>query len=303
MKQVVNILIFLAMTSPSFAQDLLDTNLYPFENKYLNLIEGKMHYIDEGEGPSILFVHGTPTWSFLYRDIIKELSKDYRCIAIDHLGFGLSDKPDSSGGTPEWHASNLMEFIEQLDLDSLTLVVHDFGGPIGLAAGIEHSERIQKVVLFNSWLWATDQNKAALKVDKTVNTWLGSFLYLNANISPKLLLKKGFADKSKLSKASHQQYLLPFPNKASRIPLLQLAKALVGSSNWYQKQWEQLEQLENKEWLIIWGMKDEFITTEYLQKWQNRLPQAQTLKLDCGHFVQEEETLAAITAIKAFMEG
>ena len=251
MKQVFNILILLIMKTTAFSQSWVDTTLYPFENKFLRLEAGNMHYVDEGKGEIILFIHGTPTWSFLYRDLIKELSNEYRCIAIDHLGFGLSDIPDSVPGTPEWHSHNLSEFIKKLDLQSITLVVHDFGGPIGLAAGIENSERIKRVVLFNTWLWATEQKKEAQKIDKTINSWLGEFLYLNMNFSPKVLLKKGFANKKNLSKEIHKHYIKPFPDKNSRIPLLNLAKALVGSSDWYQEQWEQLDPLSDKEWLIL----------------------------------------------------
>ena len=289
------------MNTVALAQSWVDTNLYPFENKYLSLDAGNMHYVDEGSGETILFVHGTPTWSFLYRDLIKELSNDYRCIAIDHLGFGLSEKPDSVSGTPEWHSKNLSEFIQKLDLQNITLVVHDFGGPIGLAAGIENSNRIKRVVLFNSWLWSTAEQKDAQKIDKIVNSWSGKFLYLNMNFSPKVLLKKGFADKKNLPKTVHKQYIHPFPTKSSRVPLLDLAKALVGSSEWYQQQWESMDPLTEKKWLILWGTKDEFITPKYLAKWQDRLPHVNTIEMDCGHFVQEEKTQASIKAIRSFM--
>lgn len=290
------------MSSTAFSQSWVDTSLYPFENKFLRLEAGNMHYVDEGKGDLILFIHGTPTWSFLYRDFIKDLSKDHRCIAIDHLGFGLSEKPDSVSGTPEWHAQNLSEFIKKLDLQDITLVVHDFGGPIGLAAGIENSERIKRVVLFNSWLWATNKGKQAQKIDKTLNSGLGKFLYLNMNFSSKVLLKKGFANKKNLSKEVHEQYIKPFPDKGSRIPLLNLGKALVGSSDWYQDQWEKLDPLAEKEWLILWGTKDEFITKENLHKWQERLPSVRTIEFECGHFVQEEKTEESINAIDAFIK-
>ena len=289
------------MNATAYSQSWVDTTLYSFENKFLRLEAGNMHYVDEGKGEIILFVHGTPTWSFLYRDFIKELSKDYRCIAIDHLGFGLSDKPDSVSGTPEWHSRNLSEFIKKLNLQEITLVVHDFGGPIGLAAGIENSERIKRVVLFNSWLWAIEQEKEAQKIDKVINSWLGKFLYLNMNFSPKVLLKKGFTNRKNLSKEVHKQYIKPFPDKNSRIPLLNLAKALVGSSHWYQKQWEQLDRLVDKKWLILWGTKDEFINMDYLQKWQERLPNVKTKEFACGHFVQEEKTEESIKGIITFI--
>lgn len=290
------------MSTTAISQSWVDTNLYPFENKYLQLEAGNMHYVDEGKGETILFIHGTPTWSFLYRDFIKELSNNYRCIAIDHLGFGLSEKKDSYSGTPEWHANNLSEFIKKLDLQNITIVVHDFGGPIGLAAAIENSDRISKVILFNTWLWATNERKDAIKIDKTINSWLGKFLYLNMNFSPKVLLKKGFSDKKNLSKKVHHQYIKPFPNKSSRLPLLNLAKALVGSSEWYQTQWEKLDQLSKADWLIIWGIKDDFITKDYLQKWTKRLPNAERIEFSCGHFVQEEKTRESIEVIVNFMK-
>lgn len=286
----------------SFSQSWVDTTLYPFKNKYLPLESGNMHYVDEGKGELLLFVHGTPTWSFLYRDFIKELSKDYRCIAIDHLGFGLSDKTSSVSGTPKWHAQNLNEFIKKMDLQNITLVVHDFGGPIGLAAGIENSKRIKRVVLFNSWLWATDTRKDAEKIDRIANSKLGRFMYLKLNFSPKVLLKKGFSSKKNLARNVHWHYVKPFPDKNSRIPLLNLAKALVGSSDWYQKKWEQLNVLAEKEWLILWGTKDKFITVENLQKWQEKLPNSKTKTFDCGHFVQEEKTAQSVKEIVHFMK-
>ncbi|MEM9329375.1 MAG: alpha/beta fold hydrolase [Bacteroidota bacterium] len=175
------------MSTTTHTQSWIDTALYPFESRYVRLEAGNMHYVEEGHGRTLLFVHGTPTWSFLYRDFIKALSKSYRCIAIDHLGFGLSEHPDLLPGTPQWHAKNLSEFMRKMDLQDITLVVHDFGGPIGLGAGIEQSERIQSVVLFNSWLWATAEEASARKIDKMLNSALGKFLYLNMNFSISLV--------------------------------------------------------------------------------------------------------------------
>ncbi|MEM8968525.1 MAG: alpha/beta fold hydrolase [Bacteroidota bacterium] len=279
----------------------LDNQLYPFEQCYTALSAGNMHFIDEGSGDVILFVHGTPTWSFLYRDFIKEFSKSYRCIAIDHLGFGLSEKPKTLAGRPEDHAQNLSEFIQKLDLKNITLVVHDFGGPIGLGAALDQPERIRQVVMFNTWLWGTASNPAVKKIDKIARSWLGKFLYLNLNFSPKFLLKKGFADKSRLPREIHQQYICPFPTKTSRQSLLQLAKSLYSSSIWYQEQWETLDVLAEKPWLILWGTKDEFITPDYLERWEKRLPHAEVHTYDCGHFVQEERSTKAINILEGFI--
>lgn len=284
------------------AQQWLDTTLYPFENKFIALETGQMHYIDKGEGDIILFVHGTPAWSFLYREYIAVLSKKYRCIAIDHIGFGLSEKPEKFDGKPQSHSKNLTEFIEKLDLKEITLVVHDFGGPIGLSSAIQNHNRIKQVVMFNTWLWETKNNPDAQKVNKIVNSGIGKFLYLRLNFSPNYLLKKGFKQKKNLPKKVHKQYIKPFPNKFSRISLLNLGKSLVGSSDWYQEQWLDLDKLEQKPWLILWGTKDEFITTTYLQKWKKRMPNAIVKEYDCGHFVQEEKTKETIQEIERFMK-
>ena len=144
--------------------------------------------------------------------------------------------------------------------------------------------------------------KEAQKINRLVNSSLGRFMYLNMNISPKLLLKKGFADKKSLSKVVHQHYIQAFPDKDSRISLLNLAKELVGSSDWYQKQWEQLDLLANKKWLILWGTEDAFITRDYLMKWQEKLPNATVRELESGHFVQEEAKEESIQAIRIFIQ-
>jgi haloalkane dehalogenase len=119
--------------------------------------DGRMHYIDEGAGPPALFVHGTPTWSFEYRHAIRATMGSCRCIAPDHLGFGLSDRPRGTAYTPEAHAARLREFVDGLGLDRFALVVHDYGGPIGLPLALEG--RVTRLVLMNTWMWPFDDDK------------------------------------------------------------------------------------------------------------------------------------------------
>lgn len=279
----------------------LDTQEYPFTDQYIQLEAGKMHYVDVGEGETLLFIHGTPTWSFLYRKYIQALSKNYRCIAIDHIGFGLSEKSADFDGTPQSHSQNLTAFIEKLDLTDITLVVHDFGGPIGLSSAIQNHHRVKQIVLFNTWLWGTKNNPQAQKVNKLINSAIGKFMYLWLNVSPKLLIKQGISDKKNLTKEIHAQYIKPFPDKASRLSLWNIGRSLVGSSDWYQEQWEKLDVLANKPWLVLWGRKDTFITTEYLQKWKQRLPKSEVKEYEAGHFLQEENPTETIEAIEEFM--
>jgi len=282
--------------------DWLDSQLYPFKSNFIPLHNGKMHYVDEGAGEILLLVHGTPTWSFLFREYIRQLSKNYRCIAIDHIGFGLSEKPENLAGTPEFHAKNLAEFIEKLGIENITLVVHDFGGPIGLGAANAMPEKIKQIVLFNSWLWKIDNLPAIKKADKLINSWLGKILYLHFNFSPKVLLKQGVANKQNFTKKLHRHYLKPFPNKQSRHSLLAIARSLAGASAWYQEQWQHLEPLTQKPWLILWGEQDKFFDISFLEKWESRIPHAMVRRYDCGHFVQEEKAEETIQEIRNFME-
>ncbi len=289
MKTIFLIQTLIIMSTTITAQQWVDTDLYPFKSNFLTLENGMMHYVDEGKGETILFIHGTPTWSFLYREQIKTLSKTHRCIAIDHLGFGLSKANENFIGTPENHAKNLEAFVAALGLDHITLVVHDFGGPIGLSFAIQHPDKIKKIVMMNTWLWETQSNPEVQKVNKLLNSKMGKFLYLSMNISPKVLLKKGFYDKKKLTKKIHKQYIKPFPNKDRRKALLQIGKSLHDASDWYESLWHQLDKISDKPWLIIWGTEDQFINTSYLERWKSRLPQAKIVSLKSGHFVQEEQ--------------
>lgn len=291
------------MTQNSHRPAWVDSSEYPFQSNYFQTEHGRLHYIDEGQGEVLLFVHGTPTWSFLYRNFVKHLSKNYRCIAIDHLGFGLSDKPKDFAGTPELHAQNLADLIAALELKNINLVVHDFGGPIGLSYAIHHPENVARIVLFNTWMWQTKGDAGAEKIDKILHSALGNFLYLRTNFSPKFLLKKAYFNKKKLTKPIHEQYLRPFPNKASRYGLLRIGQSLVGSSDWYQELWDQVDHIKSKPVLILWGVEDAFIQTSYLYQWQSKLENTTQVLLDSGHFVQEECFEQSIINMKLWLTG
>ena len=133
----------------------LNTAEYPFTSNTFKVNNHKLHYLDEGFGETILFVHGTPTWSFDYRNIIKNLKSNYRCIAIDHMGFGLSDKPEHYDYSTRNHSKTLERFVLEKQLAPFTLVVHDFGGPIGLNFAINYPDKIKSIVILNSWLWSS----------------------------------------------------------------------------------------------------------------------------------------------------
>ena len=278
-----------------------DNKEYPFQSNYFETEFGKLHYIDEGKGDVILFIHGTPTWSFLYRNYIKSLSKEYRCIAIDNLGFGLSDKSDKFDGTPESHNLLLTNFINEMNLQNINLVVHDFGGVIGLPYALENIKNVNKVIISNTWLWSNEDNKDVIKIDKILKSFIGKILYLNMNFSVKVLMKKSFYNKSIFDKKLMANYLHPFPNRKSRFSLYKIALSLLGSSKWYDKYWQKITLLNNKNTLFVWGIKDEFISSEYLLKWQNILPKAEYHIYSCGHFIQEENFVESLETINNFL--
>ena len=132
----------------------LDENEFPFKSHYFSTPHGEMHYVDEGAGDPIVFVPGNPSWSFEARNVIKVLSGQFRCIAVDHIGFGLSDKPQDFSHTPKDHAANLEALLDSLKLERITFVVGDWGGPIGLSYAIKYPEKTKSAVITNTFLWS-----------------------------------------------------------------------------------------------------------------------------------------------------
>jgi haloalkane dehalogenase len=261
-----------------------------------------MHYVDEGQGPILVMVHGTPVWSFLYRNFIKDLSKDFRCIVPDHLGFGLSDKPANASYRPQDLARNLAEFIERLGLRDITLIVHDFGGPIGLSYALDHPEQVTRLVLFNTWMWPLNDEKYAVQAGKLFGGTFGKLLYTRFNISPRVLYPSVFGDKTKLRRDIQHQYIQATSTPDERIAMWTFARELIGSSEWYQYLWERRERIANKPALVLWGMKDTAFRPAQLERWKALLTNARIIEFPtAGHFVQEEEPEQAIAAIRAFL--
>ena len=280
----------------------LDTTEYPFTSNYFEINGQQLHYIDEGQGAVILFVHGTPSWSFDFRNIIKQLSKQYRCIAIDHIGFGLSDKPEHYDYSTINHSKTLEQFILAKNLDAITLVVHDFGGPIGLNVAIHHPDKIKNMVVLNSWLWSSKADADFIKFSKLLKNPLLPFLYRYLNFSARFILPKSFGDK-KITKKTLSQYTQAFANKTQREGTLAFAKSLLNDQDWFEKLWKQKDSISNKPALFIWGLKDEIIKPHYLDKFISGFPNSTVHKLICcGHFPQEEESEKVTEIISDFLK-
>ena len=279
----------------------LDKSAYPFQPHYFDNKGHRLHYIDEGKGETLLFVHGTPSWSFDFRNVIKKLKKGYRCIAIDHIGFGLSDKSKDYDYSTLNHSHTLEKFVEEKQLNSLTLVVHDFGGPIGLHFAMRHPEKVKRLVILNSWLWSSQADPDFIKFSKVLKSPLLPFLYRYFNFSARFLLPRSFGD-HKISKHILSQYTKPFGSVQERNGTIAFARSLLNDQDWFETLWTNKSSINNKPTLFIWGMKDKFVKPRYLDKFLTGFPNATVHRLPTsGHFPQEEQPDLVAQYIEDFM--
>jgi pimeloyl-ACP methyl ester carboxylesterase len=281
----------------------LDRVAYPFTSRWLDLPSGRLHYIDEGQGRPVVMVHGTPDWSFLWRHLVKALAPRYRCVALDHLGFGLSDRPPGSWYLPEHQAANLRTLIERLGLRDLTLVLHDFGGPFGLHYAIDQTPNVRSLVLMNTWMWSLADNRRVARFARLAGSRLGRYLYLEWNVSARLIMKRAFGDSRRLPPNVHAQYLAPFPDPPSRAATWAYARALLGSRAWFDRLWTRRERLRDLPVLILWGMKDPAIREPELLRLESAFSRAEVVRLpDVGHFPPEEAPDRLAMLIGGFLD-
>jgi pimeloyl-ACP methyl ester carboxylesterase len=280
----------------------VDRDAYPFRSRHLDLPAGRMHYVDEGQGEPVVMVHGTPDWSFLWRHLIRCLAPGYRCVAMDHIGFGLSDKPASFGYRPEDHAENVRALIEHLGLRDLTLAVHDFGVPIGLAYAIARPDAVRRIVLLNGWCWSLEGDRRIRRIMRVMTSPLGWLLYTRLNFSVRVIMKQAFGDKAKLPPSVHRQYIAPFPTSCHRQGPWGMAKGILGSSAWYESLWARRDRIVGKPTLVLWGLKDPAFGRDYLARWRSVLTDAEVVTLPAaGHFPQEEEPDEICRSVTAFL--
>ncbi|UYZ61508.1 alpha/beta fold hydrolase [Hymenobacter weizhouensis] len=280
----------------------LNTQEYPFAPHYLSLPDGqRLHYVDEGQGPVLLFVHGTPSWSFEFRQQIKGLASSYRCVALDHIGFGLSDKPEHYDYRPQQHAHNLEHLIEHLGLRAITLIVHDFGGPIGLAYAVQQARNVRRLVILNSWLWDASEAPEFVKMRPVLASPLLPWLYRWFNFSPLFLLPSSFGAR-RLTPALRRHYTAPFSQAKERNGTVGFAQALLHEQSWFGMLWQQLPQLRDHPVLLLWGMQDKFFGPAYLRRFATAFRQPTIVELPtCGHVPQEEEGDMVLQHIQQFL--
>ncbi len=260
----------------------------PFPPSWLHREGARLHYVDQGRGTPVLLLHGNPTWSFLYRGVIERLRPHFRCIAPDLPGFGYSRPPPGYGYTPREHAAWVRLLLEELNVGRFILVAQDWGGPIGLRLAVEHPERVEGLVLTNTWCWPPlwDTFAFSLLMGGPAGRWLNE----RHNLFCRLVLPLGMARKSRRNRSALQAYRRPMATSEARRGIPVLAGHLRRSSEWLRGIEMQLNRLARVPVHLVWGMRDPiFGRRASIRRWLSHFPQARLEKTpEASHYVPED---------------
>jgi pimeloyl-ACP methyl ester carboxylesterase len=282
---------------------------FPFEARYQQVADDvRLHYVDEGRGEPILLLHGNPTWSYLYRNFIPPLAEaGFRAVAVDHMGFGRSDRPPGHRRYHlRAHADNLLAFIRGLDLRDVTLVMQDWGGPIGLGAAVEEADRIARLVIMNTWVAVLPEGTRMPFHRPFLQAGLGEVLALGGNMFMEAMFA-GMRQESATPMVA-EAYRAPFPDYYSRVPILAFARDIpVGDTHptapYMREIGEKLAGLRRPT-LLVWGMRDPVFPPAVLEGWRALYPHADVLELpEARHYVQEDEPETITSRIIEFLRS
>ncbi|WP_433191832.1 alpha/beta fold hydrolase [Nocardia sp. CA-107356] len=271
-------------------------DLYPFADHFAEIDGSRVHYVDEGSGAPLILLHGNPTWSFLYRNVIIGLRDRFRCIAIDYPGFGLSRAAPGYGFTPAEHAHVVEQLITRLDLRDATLLVQDWGGPIGFAVATRHPDRFAAFVIGNTWAWPkSDPGTQAFS--RFLGGPIGGWLILHRNFFVERIIPAGVRRK-KLSHAVMAAYRGPFPTPESRRPVHVFPREILGSRAFLAEVERGSEVLRDRPALLVWGTKDVAFRAPERRRWEQQFADHRTVLLNgAGHYIQEDAADEIVAAI------
>jgi haloalkane dehalogenase len=278
---------------------------YPFESHFIEVDGQKVHYIDEGAGETILCVHGNPTWSFAWRNVVRKLSDRYRVIAVDHLGCGLSSKPAGYGYSLAGHISNLRSLVMQLDLNQISLFAHDWGGAIGMGTAGKLPERFSRFALFNTSAFRSQRIPLRIAVCRI--PFFGTFVLRGLNAFSRAALTMAVEKHDRMTPAVKRGYLAPYSSWANRAAVNAFVKDIPLRSS--HQSWQTLvdveaglEQFKDHPMLLVWGERDWCFTTKFLDEFEQRFPKAETLRIpDGGHYVFEDSHEIFLPRVEEFL--
>ena len=295
-----------------YLPDAVSKSLYPFDGKFIALNSGaKMHYLDEGSGEPVVMLHGNPSWSFYYRDLALALRDGRRVIVPDHIGCGLSDKPGDEryDYTLKSRVDDMEFLLDALGVkENITLVVHDWGGMIGMTYAARHPERIKKLVILNTGAFFLPDGKSFPAALRLCRTPLGAALIRGFNAFARGAAWTG-CKRRRMPKALRDAYAAPYDSWANRIATLRFVEdiPLAPGDKAYplvEETQEKLGALEALPMLICWGMKDFVFDGHFLEEWKRRFPRAEVHAFpDCGHYILEDAKEEVIPLIKDFIEN
>ncbi len=279
-------------------------DLYPFEPRYLDLDGVRMHYVDEGSGPAVLMLHGNPTWSFYYRELIKGLRDRFRVIVPDHVGCGLSDKPQRYEYTLETHIRNLSRLVDHLDVGALDLVVHDWGGAIGFGWAMRNSEQVRRIVVFNTSAFA---GPCPWRIRICRWPGVGALLVRGFNAFAGAAVQMACKNRARMTPEIKRGYLLPYVDWASRIATLRFVQDIPLESNHPTRALlaeveASLPQFADRPMLICWGGRDFCFNDWFLSQWRSRFPRAEVHEFpEAGHYVVEDAVDGILPLVSQFL--
>jgi len=284
---------------------------YPFESRWFDHgADLRQHYLDEGRGEVVLMLHGNPTWSYYYRHLVLALRRTHRCVVPDHIGMGWSDKPDDAH-----YEYSLRQRVEDLGafidgvvgaVASITLVVHDWGGMIGLAWAVRNPARIARLVVLNTAGFPMPADKRLPRLLKLGrDSRLGAFLILRLNAFA--AGATWLAVTKPLSAAERSAYVAPYDTPANRIATLRFVQdiPLIPADRGYELVRDtatMLPQLADRPILICWGLRDFVFDATFLREFARAFPAAEVHAWrDAGHYVLEDARERVVERVRAFL--
>jgi haloalkane dehalogenase len=266
---------------------------------------GRMVYTDVGAGPPIVFLHGNPTSARLYRFLIRTLAGEYRCIAPDYLGFGRSAAPPSFSYRPPAHATLVEVLLRHLDLSDLTLVLHDWGGPIGLSYALRYPDRVRRLVLLNTWAWPLTHRPLLQGAARLIGTPAGRFAVERLNAFARAVMPLTVGRGGLRGRPWRRAYAGALDTRPRRRACWTFARSLRTETDWLRALWTRRSRLSDRPALLCWGMADPaFGTRDALARWQS-LFCAPTLHRwpGVGHYVPEELGSALAPYVARFLQS
>jgi cis-3-alkyl-4-acyloxetan-2-one decarboxylase len=296
----------------SFLQSETFRTLYPWQGHYVNLRPDlRMHYLDEGQGEPLLMLHGNPTWSFYFRNLVKALSPQYRCIVPDHIGCGLSDKPADQAYQYrlQQRVADIDTLVETIGLvDNLTLVLHDWGGMIGMAYALKRRHKIKRLVILNTAAFGLPKSKRLpWQIAFVLKTPFSSIAVRGFNAFCRGALSTCSVQPHGLPTAVRKAYLSPYNSWNNRIAIQRFVEDIPLQPGDYshsvvQYVSDNVNAFENTPTRIFWGDQDFVFDEAFLAQWQTRLPRAQITRFkDAGHYVLEDAHERIIPELRAFL--